>query len=233
MPRVAITVPEKNAQPYRFQLDRESVTLGRGRDNDIAIDSGSVSVKHAEMRRVGGGYILRDLGSTNGIKLHDQRHEEIALQHGISLKLGDVTFDFTLTDEELETLARETEARTTPGTWESDQPSSRLPPLREELPRPLALLERKLEGKSGGGLTLILWVALLALAAFAIGMAIRFQKDAGTTQIDALKAKPHPASPRAAPAPATPAPATPAPATPDPAVPAPATPAPNPSLPQP
>ena len=202
MPRVSITVPEKNAQPYRFQLDRESVTLGRGSDNDIAIDSGSVSVKHAEMRRVSGGYILRDLGSTNGIKLDDRRSEEIALLHGISLKLGDVTFDFTLTDEEQETLAREPKTGTTPEAWEPEKSTPRLPPLREELPRPVAMLEPEPEDKTGGGFTLILLVILLAMAAFGIGMAIRFQQDTGGTLIDALKAKPHPASAPAAPAPA-------------------------------
>ena len=61
MPRVTITVPEKNAQPYRFQLDRPVVSLGRGSENDIAIESGSVSVHHAEMRRIEGGYELRDI----------------------------------------------------------------------------------------------------------------------------------------------------------------------------
>ena len=226
MPRVSITVPEKNAQPYRFQLDRESVTLGRSSDNDIAIDSGSVSVKHAEMRRVGGGYILRDLDSTNGIKLDDQRRQEFPLHHGISLKLGDVTFDFTLTDEELETLAREPKDWATSGTWEADKSASRLPPLREELPCPVPMPDAQPEEKSGGGFTLILLVALLALTAFGTGMAIRFQKDTRGTLINALKAKSHPAS-----APVTPATEPAAPVTPatEPAAPA----APNPSLPQP
>lgn len=223
MPRVAITVPEKNAQPYRFQLDRELVTLGRGSDNDIAIDSGSVSVKHAEMRRVGGGYILRDLGSTNGIKLDDQRCEEISLRHGISLKLGDVTFDFTLTDEEQDTLVRESKAGATPGIWDADKSTSRLPPLREEPPRQVAMLEPEPEEKTGGGLTLILLVILLALAAFGIGMAIRFQRDTGGTLIEAIKTKPHPASAPAAAAPEiTPAPeSAPVPAAPTPSLPQP------------
>jgi pSer/pThr/pTyr-binding forkhead associated (FHA) protein len=56
MPRVTITVPDRTPQPYRFQLDRRVVSLGRGSDNDIAIDCGSVSVRHAEMVRVDGGY---------------------------------------------------------------------------------------------------------------------------------------------------------------------------------
>ena len=202
MPRVIITVPEKNAQPYRFQLDRQSVTLGRGSDNDIAIDSGSVSVKHAEMRRVGGGYVLRDLGSTNGLKLGDQRGEEIPLRHGISLKLGDVSFDFTLTDEEQEVLAQETKAGAAAVMWEADKSTPRLPPLRDEPPRQGAMLEPEPEATSSGGPTLILLIILLALAAFGVGMAIRFQKDTGGPLIDAIKAKHPPQSAPANPAPA-------------------------------
>lgn len=98
MPRVTITLPEKNAQPYRFGLDRKFIRIGRGSDNDIVIDSSSVSVKHAEMRRVVGGYELGDVSSTNGIKHLGVRHEKIALVSGMSLRLGDVSFDFTLTD---------------------------------------------------------------------------------------------------------------------------------------
>ncbi|MEI8038089.1 MAG: FHA domain-containing protein [Verrucomicrobiota bacterium] len=202
MPRVIITVPEKTAQPYRFQLDHQSVTLGRGSDNDIAIDSGSVSVKHAEMRRVGGGYVLRDLGSTNGLKLGDQRGEEIPLYHGISLKLGDVAFDFTLTEEEREALAQETRSGAAAGIWEADKSTSRLPPLRDEPPRQVAMLEPAEPEAKSGGPTLILLIILLALAAFGIGMAIRFQKDTGGPLIDAIKAKRPPQSTPANTAPA-------------------------------
>ena len=63
MPRVTITVPDRNPQPYRFQLDRQAVNMGRGSDNDIVIEDGSVSVRHAVMERIEGGYQLRDLGT--------------------------------------------------------------------------------------------------------------------------------------------------------------------------
>ncbi len=107
MPRVTITVPEKVSQPYRFQLDRSSVTLGRGSENDIVINCGSVSLNHAEMRRVPGGYELRDLGATNGLKIYGARHHVIQLRNGIPVKLGDVLFDFLLSDEELAELKSE------------------------------------------------------------------------------------------------------------------------------
>ena len=182
MPRVTITVPEKTPQPYRFQLDRKSVTLGRGSENDIAIDCGSISVRHAEMRRIDGGYELRDLGSTNGIKLNDERRDVIQLRNGLPVKLGDVEFDFLLTDEEMDTLALERAA--------NDLPMD-LPPLKD---LPLDTPESDLdlepdEVRGGGGIGALLVFLILAALAFGTGMAIRFQKDTGDSLLDAIKAK--------------------------------------------
>jgi pSer/pThr/pTyr-binding forkhead associated (FHA) protein len=187
MPRVTITVPEKTPQPYRFQLDRKSVTLGRGSDNDIAIDCGSVSVKHAEMRRVDGGYELRDLGSTNGIKQNGERREVIRLRNGQAVTLGDVEFDFLLTDEELDALAAE----------KSDAPME-LPPLKDLPPEP-DTEDLEPDESSGGGFGMVLLFLILAAAAFAAGMAVRYQKETGDSWLDAVKAR---MSAPAAPAPA-------------------------------
>lgn len=203
MPRVTITVPEKNPQPYRFQLDRTSVSLGRGSDNDIPIDCGSVSVKHAEMRRVEGGYELRDLGSTNGLKVDGERESVVELHSGMTVKLGDVDFEFQLSDEELEVLAGENPAGGDDGPPdESDAPG-------RPAPRPAA---GPAVAGGGGGFGMILLFLILAAAAFFAGMAVRYQKDTGGSLIDAIKAKNEktpaakPADPAPAPAPADGAP---------------------------
>jgi pSer/pThr/pTyr-binding forkhead associated (FHA) protein len=83
MPRVTITIVEKGPQPYRFDLKREIVTIGRGLDNDIVVACGSVSGKHSEMRRVEGGYHLVDVGSTNGIKVDGVRQQKVSLKNGM------------------------------------------------------------------------------------------------------------------------------------------------------
>ena len=190
MPRVTITVPEKTPQPYRFQLDRRSVTIGRGSENDIPIDCGSISVKHAEMRRVGGGYELRDLGSTNGIKLDGERREVIALKNGISVKLGDVGFDFVLSEEELETLS-------------SERPLEETPVVSEPIERTAdggaaEAAYRPVVDGSGGGFGMILLFLILAAAAFFAGMAVRYQKETGGSLIEALQSNEKPAPPPAA-----------------------------------
>ncbi len=107
MPRVTITITDEVPQPYRFDLFREVVTIGRAGDNDIIVSSGSVSGKHAEMHRISGGYELVDLGSTNGMKVDGVRQMRVSLISGMVVKLGDVEFGFTLSDEELASLAAE------------------------------------------------------------------------------------------------------------------------------
>jgi pSer/pThr/pTyr-binding forkhead associated (FHA) protein len=107
MPRVSITIPGKNSQPYRFKLDRNKVTIGRSADNDIVIDDPSVSSTHCTMERVDGGYILRDRNSTNGISLDDDEMEVVDLRNGDDVKVGDVKFEYSLANEELDTLDEE------------------------------------------------------------------------------------------------------------------------------
>lgn len=181
MPRVTITVPEKNAQPYRFQLDRQLVALGRGSENDIVIDSGSVSVLHAEMRRVEGGYELRDLGSTNGIKLNGVREDVIQLRSGATVKIGDVAFDFLLSDEEREALARERPQEASPIIREAEESEPQPLPARAVTYAP---------ARSGGGSfgASVLFLTL-ACAAFFAGLAVRYQKETGGNLIEAIKAK--------------------------------------------
>jgi pSer/pThr/pTyr-binding forkhead associated (FHA) protein len=190
MPRVTITVPEKNAQPYRFQLDRQVVTLGRGSDNDIPIESGSVSVHHAEMRRIEGGYELRDCDSTNGIKVDGVRKNVIPLRSGATVKIGDVAFDFVLNDEESEALAREKPPEQSPISREPELPPSKPTPQPASYSTPRS---------SGDGCLTTLVFLILALAAFFAGLAVRHKKETGGSLIQAIQsranAKPAPPAP--------------------------------------
>ena len=104
MPRVAITISGKSPQPYRFQLDTKKVSIGRSEDNDITIACPSISSLHCTMERVDGGYILRDRHSTNGISLGDDDMAIIDLRNDSEIKVGDVKFEYTLSDEELDDI---------------------------------------------------------------------------------------------------------------------------------
>jgi predicted component of type VI protein secretion system len=202
MPRVTITVSEHKPQPYRFQLDRQNVHLGRGSENDIVIDCGSVSVRHAVMERIEGGYQLRDLGSTNGIKLEGRVRDVITLRHGLSVKIGDVAFDFTLTDEELQALGREKPLEESPIIMEDelDAPAPRKAAPRPAIQRPLASAQQP---SSAASFFMTLLFLLLAAGAFFIGLSVRHQKETGNSLIQDMKGAN--AAPATEDAPATPA----------------------------
>jgi pimeloyl-ACP methyl ester carboxylesterase len=68
--------------------DVDSVTIGRGEDNQVVIDRSKVSRKHAEVVRKGDLFVLRDLGSTNGTWFKDERVDELILQDGDTFKIG-------------------------------------------------------------------------------------------------------------------------------------------------
>lgn len=107
MPRINITEPGKASQAYRFDLKRMRTTLGRSSDADITITHRSVSKNHCFIDRLKGGYVIRDNGSTNGVKLNGERQESITLTNGMELEVGDVPAVFTLTTEECDYLTEE------------------------------------------------------------------------------------------------------------------------------
>ncbi len=59
----------------RFLLDQDVTTAGRHPDSDIFLDDVTVSRRHAEFRRDGGGYAVHDVGSLNGTYVNRERIE--------------------------------------------------------------------------------------------------------------------------------------------------------------
>jgi pSer/pThr/pTyr-binding forkhead associated (FHA) protein len=49
-----------------FHLGQDNIIIGRDQYADIVFDHVEVSRHHARMTRVAEGYVLQDLGSTNG-----------------------------------------------------------------------------------------------------------------------------------------------------------------------
>lgn len=192
MPRVAITISGKSPQPYRFQLNTKKVSIGRSEDNDITIACPSVSSLHCTMERVDGGYILRDRHSTNGISLGDDDMAIIDLRNDSEIKVGDVKFEYTLSDEELDEIddedfvpqaktveetAAEPEEKSTP----TKKPKANVvtPPRQPATPFPPTVLASTNQG-SGGLYGIALFVC--GVAAFYAGLDHSYsgkQRDAG------------------------------------------------------
>ena len=79
----------------RTVLTGDRFVIGRSRECDIVLDDPNVSRRHAELRREDDGWAVRDLGSTNGIKLNGRRLRGGRAEPGdeITLGLSRLTFE--------------------------------------------------------------------------------------------------------------------------------------------
>jgi len=69
-------------------------TIGRSSDCQIVLTDPNVSRRHAEIRRIGEGYSLIDLGSTNGTEVNGQHIAETALMNGDVIGVGQTQLTF-------------------------------------------------------------------------------------------------------------------------------------------
>ncbi len=71
-----------------YTLSETVSVLGRSRRCDIVLTDPNVSRQHAEIRRQGDGFMLLDLGSTNGTRVNRRDVKQVVLQHGDRIEFG-------------------------------------------------------------------------------------------------------------------------------------------------
>jgi hypothetical protein len=86
-----LVVEQGKLAGHGFDLERSVIVIGRGQDCDIILDEHQVSRQHARLQHTPQGWMLLDLGSTNGTQVNGQQlkaHVPYALRPGDRVALG-------------------------------------------------------------------------------------------------------------------------------------------------
>ena len=94
--------PDPRRRTARVRIDGRTcvvgssgAVLGRSREADVQIDDPNVSRRHAELRPSGASWTVRDLGSTNGVKVNGRRIDGAqSLRPGDRIEIGVSTLTF-------------------------------------------------------------------------------------------------------------------------------------------
>jgi pSer/pThr/pTyr-binding forkhead associated (FHA) protein len=78
----------------RFTLEEHIIGIGRRPESNIVLADPNVSRNHAEIRPQGDGFVLVDLGSTNGTKVNGVRIDQHVLADGDELTFGNTRMRF-------------------------------------------------------------------------------------------------------------------------------------------
>lgn len=89
-----------NDQGTRFELEGETVGLGRDSGNTVQLHDTEVSRHHAELTHTENTYVLVDLGSSNGTFVNGKRTQQHRLATGDQVQMGSTLMLFTGPPEE-------------------------------------------------------------------------------------------------------------------------------------
>lgn len=87
---------EANDRLQRFELKKTPVTIGRALDNDIVLADIGVSRHHAVIEVDDGTWVIKDLGSRNGIRVMNRFVTVYTLHDNDEVYLGNVCLRFVL-----------------------------------------------------------------------------------------------------------------------------------------
>jgi pSer/pThr/pTyr-binding forkhead associated (FHA) protein len=89
-----LILSSKDERYQEFVLTKGIITLGRSTVSDIVLDDESISRNHARLVLEPSGFLLHDLGSSNGSYVNGIKIKSKALTRGDVIQLGKVTLDF-------------------------------------------------------------------------------------------------------------------------------------------
>jgi adenylate cyclase len=101
-----IHIVNKDGTVYNYQIQKDEITIGRGKESDIVLNDSTASRNHARIIKSNNDYNIIDLGSFNGTKLNDKSINNAVLHHDDVVRIGFTKLVF-LTKEKYQSSAKE------------------------------------------------------------------------------------------------------------------------------
>ena len=92
--RAVVAIVEGPDSGKKFEINRQKTYIGRSSVCDITLSDPAISGNHLEVEAIEGGYLLRDLESTNGTFMGDTRITGLYLHPGCRFRVGANVMEF-------------------------------------------------------------------------------------------------------------------------------------------
>ena len=89
-----LEIVDGDGKGHMITVGSRGVTIGAGSRNNLVLDDPFVSRQHARVDLDGGRYVVKDTGSTNGIRVDSQDVAQAELVNGTRLQIGGVLMLF-------------------------------------------------------------------------------------------------------------------------------------------
>ncbi len=92
--------PSGGANFSEYEIKKEEISIGRGKECDIVLNDKKSSRKHAVIKNSGLSYVIQDLNSSNGTYVDGNKINEQILSGDETIQIGEVIFNLMVEDSE-------------------------------------------------------------------------------------------------------------------------------------
>lgn len=149
-----------------YPITSRGLSIGRSEDRDVVIPDPASSRHHCQIMVQGSDYVLRDMGSANGVFVNAVRVRECTLADGDLVRIGNTEMRFVRYDKPSQVGTTQVPGNNMGQGWNEPYPAQVPPSMSQQGAAPAARPERS--GGGAGRLIAVLFASVFTLGALAV-----------------------------------------------------------------